>query len=86
MRRGDQVIATARKTDGLTDRLGGNAENALAVAADVTDPNSVTAALTEGLSRFGRIDVVMNNVGHELLGAVEEVSDAAVHGVRRQRV
>jgi NAD(P)-dependent dehydrogenase (short-subunit alcohol dehydrogenase family) len=81
LRRGDQVIATARKTDGLTERLGGNSQNALAVAVDVIDPNSIAAAVAEGLSRFGRIDVLMNNAGHGLLGAVEEVSDAAARAV-----
>jgi NADP-dependent 3-hydroxy acid dehydrogenase YdfG len=81
LRRGDQVIATARKTDGLTERLGGNARNALAVDVDVTDPNSIAAAVAEGLSRFGRIDVLMNNAGHGLLGAVEEVSDTAARAV-----
>jgi NADP-dependent 3-hydroxy acid dehydrogenase YdfG len=81
LRRGDQVIATARKIDGLTERLGGSARTALAVAVDVTDPNSIAAAVTEGLSRFGRIDVLMNNAGHGVLGAVEEVSDTTARAV-----
>lgn len=34
-----------------------------------------------GVDAYGRIDVVVNNAGRGLLGAVEEASDAAVRAV-----
>jgi NAD(P)-dependent dehydrogenase (short-subunit alcohol dehydrogenase family) len=81
LRRGDRVIATARKTDGLAEQLGADSDRALVVAADVTDQSSVAAAVAAGLTRFGRIDVLLNNAGHGLLGAIEEVSDTAARAV-----
>jgi NAD(P)-dependent dehydrogenase (short-subunit alcohol dehydrogenase family) len=81
LRRGDQVIATARKTEGLAEQLDADSERALFVAVDVTDPTSIAVAVAAGLTRFGRIDVLLNNAGHGLLGAVEEVTDTAARAV-----
>ena len=36
---------------------------ALAVPADVTDPEAVEALFTAGIERFGRLDVLFNNAG-----------------------
>jgi NAD(P)-dependent dehydrogenase (short-subunit alcohol dehydrogenase family) len=70
LRRGDNVIATARTPEKID--LDGNV---LAVALDVTDEASIKAAVAAGLEKFGRIDVLLNNAGHGLVGAVEEVTD-----------
>lgn len=48
------------------------------IAADVTSVESVEAAFAEIVHIFGRIDVLVNNAGFGLLGAVEESSDADV--------
>ncbi|MEV7414784.1 SDR family NAD(P)-dependent oxidoreductase [Streptomyces sp. NPDC089919] len=53
----------------------------LAVDADVTEPGQLAAAVEAGLAEFGRIDVVVNNAGHGLVGAVEETSDEAVRAL-----
>ncbi|WP_342378515.1 SDR family oxidoreductase [Myxococcus stipitatus] len=42
---------------------------------DVTRDESVRAAVRTVLEREGRIDVVVNNAGHALAGAVEDTSD-----------
>jgi 3-oxoacyl-[acyl-carrier protein] reductase len=46
-------------------------------ACDVTDGSSVRAALAAVADRFGGIDVVINNAGINVEGAVEEIDEAA---------
>jgi len=72
---GHQVVATARDRTAVTTALGED-ERLLAVSLDVTDAAQVTAAVQEATDAFGRIDVLVNNGGFGLLGAVEEISDA----------
>ncbi|CAI0753855.1 oxidoreductase [Serratia plymuthica] len=73
LRAGDSVIATARKPKDITDRLGDH-PNLLAVRLDVTSEEESHQAVAEGIKRFGQIDVVINNAGFGVLGAVEETS------------
>lgn len=73
LRAGDAVIATARKPKDITDRLGEH-PNLLAVRLDVTNEEEALQAVAEGIKRFGRIDVAINNAGFGVLGAVEETS------------
>lgn len=74
---GNAVIAAGRNVDAIAKRLG-DSPALLPVALDVTDEAQAKAAVTAGLARFGRIDVLVNNAGFGLLGAVEESSDADV--------
>lgn len=73
LRAGDAVIATARNPQDITDRLG-DQPNLLAVRLDVTREEQTHQAVAEGIKRFGRIDVLINNAGFGVLGAVEETS------------
>jgi len=45
----------------FTARFGGQA---CAIKADITDPQSVKALLAEVLSRFGRVDILINNAAN----------------------
>jgi len=67
---GYTVVATARKVETLADL-----PTALKLPLDVTQPDSITRAVDDILQRFGRIDVLVNNAGYAVRGAVEEVPD-----------
>ncbi|QWA11583.1 SDR family NAD(P)-dependent oxidoreductase [Sodalis ligni] len=76
---GDAVIATARNPDALVKRLG-ISPGLLPLKMDVTDSEQIHAAVKAAVATFGRIDVLVNNAGFGLLGAVEE---SALSDVRR---
>ncbi|MFG3060683.1 SDR family NAD(P)-dependent oxidoreductase [Streptomyces sp. NPDC048231] len=78
---GDNVVAAACNPKAVTDALPGRPERLLAVPLDVNDPEQAEAAVAAALHRFDRIDVLVNNAGRGLVGAVEETSDAEARSV-----
>ncbi|MEK2493962.1 oxidoreductase [Kitasatospora purpeofusca] len=75
--RGHGVIATARDASAVVEAYPDAPDGLLAVDADVTEPGQLAVAVEAGLARFGQIDVVVNNAGYGLVGAIEETSDRA---------
>jgi NAD(P)-dependent dehydrogenase (short-subunit alcohol dehydrogenase family) len=73
LQRGDYVVATARKPEAVEAALGKH-ERLLAVGLDVNQEHQAHVAIDEAIRHFGRIDVLLNNAGYGLLGAVEESS------------
>jgi NAD(P)-dependent dehydrogenase (short-subunit alcohol dehydrogenase family) len=85
LQKGDAVVATARDPQSVAKRLG-NHPNLLAVALDVTQEAQAHAAAKAAIERFGRIDVLVNNAGYGLLGAVEEAGAEEIEAVFRTNV
>ncbi|MFF0271649.1 SDR family NAD(P)-dependent oxidoreductase [Kribbella sp. NPDC004536] len=79
--RGDNVIAVARRAEGLTQLTEKYGDQVLSAIADVADLSRLQSAVDAGLQRFGRIDFVANNAGYGVFGAVEEATDAQVRAI-----
>jgi NAD(P)-dependent dehydrogenase (short-subunit alcohol dehydrogenase family) len=75
LERGDQVAATARNLDSLTDLVERYGDQILPLALDVTDRTADFAAVKTAHEHFGRLDVIVNNAGYGLFGATEEISE-----------
>ena len=68
LKRGERVIATARdegKVIDFADRY----------------PDTIAASVQDAIDSFGQIDVLVNNAGYGLTGAVEEASDEEIEQV-----
>jgi len=81
---GELVVATARNPESL--RHLGEPGSLLTQSMDVTDEEQVRRATAGAVTRFGRIDFVVNNAGYGLLGAVEECSAAEIEKIYRTNV
>ncbi|HEX5344665.1 MAG TPA: oxidoreductase [Duganella sp.] len=85
LERGDFVVATARDPQTVIAALGEH-PNLLALRLDVKLEAQAITAAQQAVARFGRIDVLVNNAGYGLLGAVEEASAEEVRAVYETNV
>ena len=75
LRRGNRVIATARDASKLDDLQTLYPDTARTFKLDVTKPAEIESVSRVAITAFGHIDVLVNNAGYGVNGAIEEVSE-----------
>ncbi len=75
LKRGECVAATARDVAKVQDLATKYPETARAFPLDVTKPAEIEKAARQAIATFGHIDVLVNNAGYGVNGAIEEVSE-----------
>ncbi|MEP6988133.1 MAG: oxidoreductase, partial [Chloroflexota bacterium] len=78
---GDYLVGTVRDAAqiGAIEQLA--VGRVLGLQMDVTEPTQVQSAIEQTIQHFGQIDVLVNNAGHGMIGAIEESSDAEVRAL-----
>ena len=70
---GAYVVLNGRRQQKLQDTLNGyDVDRGLIYAGDVTDEEFVRQLIADTITRFGKLDVVVNNAGSGFFGAFEE--------------
>lgn len=75
LERGDKVAATSRDISALKDLSEKYGNHFLPIQLDITDRTAAIAAVHMANDYFGKLDVVINNAGYGVFGAIEEVSE-----------
>ncbi len=78
LEKGYNVVVTARNTEKVRSIVEAYPQTSLALALDVTDKDSIQAAVNAAVEHFGQIDVLVNNAGYAYRSSVEEAEDSGV--------
>lgn len=73
--KGDNIAATARNLKQLNDLVEKFPNQILALQLDVSDKAQIYKAVEQTVKHFGGIDVLVNNAGFGITGAIEEFTD-----------
>ncbi|TCD03195.1 SDR family NAD(P)-dependent oxidoreductase [Pedobacter psychroterrae] len=72
---GDKVVATSRTIESFKTSVTEYQDNFLPIKVDITSDKDVKNAMEQAVSKFHKIDVVVNNAGYSLVGSMEEMTD-----------
>ena len=76
--KGYLVAVASRNTNDVLDIVKDYPDNSIAIKLDVTKIKEIKEAIAETITRFGQIDVLVNNAGIGYFGAIEESEDEEV--------
>ena len=79
--RGDSVAVTSRNVSGLKDLADKYGSAVLPLELDITSRAACFEAIARAKANFGSLDVVINNAGMGVFGAVEEVDEEAAREI-----
>src|ERR1051325_5199610 len=75
---GADVAITARGEDKLRARAGQieqeTGRRCLAISSDATEPDQVEAMVEQVIAEFGRIDILINNVGNSVRSSLRKLT------------
>ena len=72
LEKGGRVVMGARTLSAMTELAARHPKTALALTLDVTQPEQRVAAVEQAETRFGGVDVLVNNAAIDFIGAIEE--------------
>jgi NAD(P)-dependent dehydrogenase (short-subunit alcohol dehydrogenase family) len=79
--RGYNVVAAARDVSKLQALVARDPQRVLPVTLDLNRSEGAARAVAEAVARLGTIDVLINNAGNAIVGAVEETPDDELHAI-----
>lgn len=79
--RGYNVVAAARDVSKLQAIVARDPQRVFPVKLDLDRPDDAERAIGEAVARFGTIDVLINNAGYAIVGAVEETPDDELRAI-----
>ncbi|SDG59537.1 SDR family NAD(P)-dependent oxidoreductase [Chitinophaga filiformis] len=79
---GYRVAATSRNAQTLKQAVGIiDADRFLPLVVDLNNPDCINESIQQTITAFGSIDVVVNNAGYGMMGAVEEIAEQDIRKI-----